>query len=106
MVRKKGVVRCLPTVRRKKIKKFKETSSFEVKSGRGRKPIASVAVEVMATALKEMISSDMWSCSARGIARSLEMPVNTVHKILQNTLHCNTFKINNVQELHPFDLLV
>ena len=39
------------------VKKFKEASSFEVKSGRGRKSIALTSVEVVAVALQERMSS-------------------------------------------------
>ena len=59
---------------KKIIKKFKETSSFEVKSSM--KSIASVP-EDEATALQERTSS------ARG-PRSLNKPVRSKHKILRN----------------------
>ncbi len=87
------------------IQKFEETGSFEVKSGRGRKSIASTSVvEDVATALEEGTSSGVQTCSARGIARCLDMPASTVHKIIRNILHCYPYKITHVQELLPADL--
>ena len=43
-------------------------------------------------------------CNVRGIARTLDMPVSMVHKILQNTLHCYYYKFSHVQESFPSDL--
>ena len=47
----------------------------------------------------------MKQCRARGIALTLDRPVSTAHKILQNKLHCYLYKISHVQELFPSDLL-
>ncbi|GBL90155.1 hypothetical protein AVEN_135491-1 [Araneus ventricosus] len=41
---------------------------------------------------------------ARGISRTLDMPVSTVSKILRNILQCYPIKITHVQELVPADL--
>ncbi|GBO17312.1 hypothetical protein AVEN_2179-1 [Araneus ventricosus] len=76
---------------KKMIDKFEESGSFDVKCGRGRKAIASPSVEDAATALQEA------SSSARGISRTLEMPVSTVRKILRNILQCYQFKITCAQ---------
>ncbi|GBL91711.1 hypothetical protein AVEN_210653-1 [Araneus ventricosus] len=90
---------------KKMIDKFEESGSFDVKCGRGRKAIASTSVEDVATALQEASSSALGTCSARGISRTLDMPVSTVRKILRNILQCYLFKIKHVQELVPADLL-
>ncbi|GBN43391.1 hypothetical protein AVEN_138007-1 [Araneus ventricosus] len=89
---------------KKMIDKFEESSSFDVKSGRGRNAIASTSVGHVATALQEASSSALGTCSARGISRTLDMPVSTVRKILRNILQCYPFKITHVQELVPADL--
>lgn len=86
------------------IKKFEATGSFGVKSGRGRKAVALTSVEDVATALEEGSNSGAQTCSARGIARTVDMPVSTVNKILRNILHCYPYKITHVQELLPADL--
>lgn len=49
----KSMVQCLLTVWRKRIKKFEDTCSSEIKFGRGKKIIVSMAVEDVVTALKE-----------------------------------------------------
>ncbi|GBM51963.1 hypothetical protein AVEN_194258-1 [Araneus ventricosus] len=86
------------------IDKFEESGSFDVKCDRRRKAIASTSVENVATALEEASSSALGTCSARGISRTSDMPVNTVHKILRNILQCYPFKIKYVQALVPADL--
>ncbi|GBM88068.1 hypothetical protein AVEN_268497-1 [Araneus ventricosus] len=65
----------------KKIDKFEESGSFDVKCGRGRKAIASASVEDVATTLREASSSALGTCSARGISRTLGMPVNACNAI-------------------------
>ncbi|NSX83577.1 hypothetical protein GOM44_04425 [Wolbachia endosymbiont of Atemnus politus] len=47
------------------IKKFEDTGSFEVKSGRGRKAIPSTSVEDVATAVQDETSGNVQTCSAR-----------------------------------------
>jgi hypothetical protein len=84
------------------VTKFEET--FNVKPGRGRKRNAPSSVEDVATALQEGSCGGAQTCSARGIARTLDMPVSTVHKILRNILHCYPYKITHVQELLQADL--
>ncbi|GBN13815.1 hypothetical protein AVEN_147377-1 [Araneus ventricosus] len=86
------------------IDKFEESGSFDMKCGRGRKAIASTAVEDVATALQEALSSALGTCSSRVIYRTLDMHVSTVLKILRNILQCYPFKISHVQELVPADL--
>ncbi|GBN55605.1 hypothetical protein AVEN_170805-1, partial [Araneus ventricosus] len=89
---------------KKKIDKFEESGSFDVKCGRGRKVIASTSVEDVATAFQEAPSSALGTCSARGISRTLDMPVSTVRKILRNILQYYPFKITHIQGLGPSDL--
>ncbi|GBN95900.1 hypothetical protein AVEN_221010-1 [Araneus ventricosus] len=89
---------------KKMIDKFEESSSFDVKCGKGRKAIASTSVEDVATALQEASSSTLGTRSARGLTRTLDMPVSTVRKILRNILQCYPFKITHVQELVPSDM--
>ncbi|GBM95627.1 hypothetical protein AVEN_256426-1 [Araneus ventricosus] len=88
----------------KMIDNFEELGSFDVKYCRGRKAIASTSVVDVATALQETSSSVLGTCSARGISRTLDMPVSTVRKIFRNILQCYPFKITHVQELVPADL--
>ncbi|GBN84403.1 hypothetical protein AVEN_180567-1 [Araneus ventricosus] len=71
-------------VLKKMIDKFEESGSFDVKCDRGRKAIAPTSVEDMATALQEASSSAFGTYSARGISRTLDMPVSKVLKILRN----------------------
>ena len=77
-----------------------------MKSGRGRKSIAptSVVVEDVAIALVKGTSSGVQTFSASGIARCLDMPASTVHKIIRIILHRYPYKITHVQELLPTDL--
>ncbi|GBN87368.1 hypothetical protein AVEN_18871-1 [Araneus ventricosus] len=89
---------------KKTIDKFEESGSFDVKCGRGRKAITSMSVEHVARELQEASRSAFGTCSARGISRTLDMPVSTVRKILQNILQCHPFKITHVQKFIPADL--
>ncbi|GBO27845.1 hypothetical protein AVEN_29603-1 [Araneus ventricosus] len=84
---------------KKMIDKFEESGSLDVKCGKGRKAIASTSVEDVATALQKASSSALGTCSARGLTRTLDMPVSTVRKILRYP-----FKITHVQELVPADM--
>ena len=61
--------------------------------------MASAVVEDVAKALEEGTSSGMQTSSAHGLARCLDMPASTVHKIIRNILHCYPYKMINVQEL-------
>ena len=63
------------------------------------KLLASTSVEGLAIALQEGMSSGMQIRSARGIARSLDIPLSTVHKTLRYILHCYPYKITQFQEL-------
>ena len=58
----------------------------------------------MVTTVQEESSGGVKSYSVRGIAKTLERPVNTVNKNLRNILHCHSYKISRVQELFPSDL--
>ena len=55
---------------------------------------------------QERSSSDMQKCSAWKIVRSLDMPMNTVNKVIQNILHCYQYKFMHVQVLLSIDLAV
>ena len=79
----------------KTIKYFEETGSFEVKSGRRRKPI--VLPPDVAKVLQDGTSSGVKTCRARKIIRFLDMSVRTVLKILCNTQHCYFYKTNHLQ---------
>ncbi|GBM04965.1 hypothetical protein AVEN_126110-1 [Araneus ventricosus] len=85
----------------KMIFNFEELGSFDVRCGRGRNPIPSTSLEDVAIALQEASNSALRTCRARGISRTLEMPVSTVRKFLQNMLQCYAFKFTHVQELVP-----
>ena len=80
------------------IQKLEKTGSFTLKPGRGKKSIAltSVVVDDVATTLEEGTSNGAQTCSARSIARCLDMPASTVHKIIRNILHCYPYKIIHV----------
>ena len=64
------------------IKKFKETSSFEVESGRGKKSIFLKSVEGVVTALQEEASSAVQTFNTLRIPRSLSMSVMRVYTVL------------------------
>ncbi|GBM47056.1 hypothetical protein AVEN_179784-1 [Araneus ventricosus] len=101
---KKGVGPMIVQGLLKMIQKFEKTGFFAVQSGRGRKKIDSTVVEEVTTAVQEESSGGVQPCSAREIARTLDRPVSTVHKILRNILHCYPYKISYMQELFPSDL--
>ena len=73
------------------IKKFENTSTFEVKSGRERKSIASMSVENVAATLEEGMCSFMQTSSVR-------VPVITEHKILRYIQNWYPDKITHVQK--------
>ena len=83
---------------------FLLTRFFDVISNRGKKRIDLMVVEEMATTVQEESNGSVKPCSAQGIARILDRPVSTVHKVLLNFLHCYPYKIRNMQELFPSDL--
>ncbi|MBJ5486920.1 hypothetical protein JGG36_24350, partial [Salmonella enterica subsp. enterica serovar Meleagridis] len=84
---KKGVGPMTAVGLEKMIQKFEKTGSFDVQSGRGRKRLDSTVVDEVATAVQEESSGGVQPCSARGIARTLDRPASTVHKILRTS--CN-----------------
>lgn len=71
---------------------------------RERKPVSVVAGKYVAKALQEQTYSDAGISSAREIGWILNMPNNTVRKVLRNILSCYPCKIAHVQELLPADL--
>ncbi|GBN00786.1 hypothetical protein AVEN_34296-1 [Araneus ventricosus] len=77
---------------KKIIEKFEESGSFDVKRGRGRKATASTSVEDVAAALQEASSSALRTCNARGISRTLDMPVSTTDEA-----HCHFQGFVNTQ---------
>lgn len=77
------------------VSKNDEKGSFKGKFGRGRKSIFSTSVEDVTTALDEE-KSIVKTCSARGIVRSLDMSVSTVHKIIFKMPHCYPYKITHI----------
>ena len=87
-------------------KKFEEGSSYEVKCNRRRNKIASKSIENVVTELQEGTNSGVQTGSARGIVISLDLHLNTVHKILRNTQGYYPYKITYVQKLLPADLPV
>lgn len=80
-------------VLKKLIDKFKETSLFDSKCGKGTNTIASMSVADVATASQEVPRSALGMCCAREISRNLDMPVSTVQKILHNILQRYPYKI-------------
>ena len=88
----------------KMIQKFKKIGSFDVQCGRKIKRNDSTVLEEMATAVQEESSDAVKPCSEGGSIQTFYRPVSTVHKILQNILHCYPYKISHVQELFPSDL--
>ena len=78
----------------------------EMKSGRGRKTVVLASIEDKTSALKQGTSSGAQTCSTLEIVQSLDMSMNTVHKILHNILHSCPHKIANVQKMLPIDLSV
>lgn len=83
------------------VSKFEHTGSLRLKPGRRTKPVDVTAVESIATALEEGSSCGAGSCSARGIAKTLEMAVNKLNKILRKIMQCYLYRIIHVQELLP-----
>ena len=78
--------------------------SFDVQSIKDIKRIDSTVVEEITTAMQRESNGGVKPCSAKGIARTFDRPVSTVHKILLNILHSYAFKISHVQELFPSKL--
>ena len=70
----------------------------------GGKELLPRVVSEVATAVQKESNCGLKHCSARGIARTLENPVSTMHEILRNILHCYLYKISHVQELFPSNL--
>ena len=88
----------------KMIQKFKKTGSIDVQCSRRRKRLNSTVIDEVATAVQEESSGGVKPCSAWGIARTLDRPMTTAHKILRSILHCYPYKTSHVQELFLSDL--
>ncbi|GBM85266.1 hypothetical protein AVEN_84095-1 [Araneus ventricosus] len=87
---------------KKMIDKFEESGSIDVKFDEINN--ASTFLEDVTRTLQEASRSALATCNARGISRTLGIPIRTVRKILQNILKCYPFKITHVQEFVPTDL--
>ena len=77
----------------KMIQKYEKTEntskegSFDLQFSRERKRMDLTVVEEVATVMQEKLSGGVNPCSARGIGRTFDRPVITVHTILRNILH-------------------
>ncbi|GFW96243.1 uncharacterized protein TNCV_572141 [Trichonephila clavipes] len=87
---KKGIGPMTAQGLEKIIQKFEETGSFHELSGRERKKVNSTVVEEVVAEVREDSSDGLQSCSAWEIARTLDRPVSTVHKILTPTIPNHT----------------
>ncbi|GFW36722.1 uncharacterized protein TNCV_1220541 [Trichonephila clavipes] len=86
------------------VTKFEETGSLNVRSGRGRKPVSTEAIEKVALQVEEDKASNMQaSTSVRHVAEALDRPRSTVQKITRNILRYYPYKLQLVQELLPHD---
>ncbi|GFU84065.1 uncharacterized protein TNCV_679641 [Trichonephila clavipes] len=85
------------------ITKFEETGSLNVRSGRGRKPISTEAIEKVALQVEEDKASNVQaSTSVRRVAEALDLARSTV-QIMRNILRYYPYKLQLVQELLPHD---
>ncbi|GFT93601.1 uncharacterized protein TNCV_677391 [Trichonephila clavipes] len=86
------------------VTKFEETGSLNVRSGRGKKPVSTEAIEKVALQVEEDKSSNVLaSTSVRRLAEALDLPRSTVQKIMRNILRYYQYKLQFVQELLPHD---
>ncbi|GFU47563.1 uncharacterized protein TNCV_2442911 [Trichonephila clavipes] len=86
------------------VTKFEETGSSNVRSGRGKKPISSEAIEKIALQVEEDKSSNVLaSTSVRRVEEALDLPRSTVQKIMRNILRYYPYKLQFLQELLPHD---
>ncbi|GFX64853.1 transposable element tc3 transposase [Trichonephila clavipes] len=94
------------TRRKTKICKFlfEETGSLNVRSGRGKKPVSTEAIEKVALQVEEDKSSNVLaSTSVRRVEEALDLSRSTVQKIMRNILRYYPYKLQFVQELLPHD---
>ncbi|GFV45546.1 uncharacterized protein TNCV_4855681 [Trichonephila clavipes] len=93
-----------PIKRTKQVTIFEETGSLNVRSGRGRNPVFSEAIEKVALQVEEDKASNVQtSTSVRRVAEALDRPRSTAQKIMRNTLRYYPRKLQLVQELLPHD---
>ncbi|GFW56981.1 uncharacterized protein TNCV_3472651 [Trichonephila clavipes] len=86
------------------VTKFEETGSLNVRSGRGRKPVSTEAIEKVALQVEEDKAPNVQvSTSVRLVAEALDLPCSTVQKIKRNILRYYPYKLQLVQELLPHD---
>ncbi|GFW89383.1 uncharacterized protein TNCV_3966731 [Trichonephila clavipes] len=83
------------------VTKFEETGSLNVRSGRGRKPVSTEAIEKVALQVEEDKASNVQaSTSVRLVSEALDLPRSTVQKIMRNIHRYYPYKLQLVQELH------
>ncbi|GFX53501.1 DUF4817 domain-containing protein [Trichonephila clavipes] len=86
------------------VTKFEETGSLNVRSGRGKIPVSTEAIEKVALQVEGDKSSNVLaSTSVRRVAEALDLPRSTVQKIMRNILRNYPYKLQFVQELLPHD---
>ncbi|GFU83874.1 uncharacterized protein TNCV_3851961 [Trichonephila clavipes] len=79
-----------------------EQRSLNVRSGRGRKPVSTEAIEKVALQVEEDKASNVQaSTSVHLVAEALDLPRSTVQKIMRNILRYYPYKLHLVQELLP-----
>ena len=69
-----------------------------------KKRILSTVVEEVTTSVLEETRGDAKPSSVREVVRTLDRTVSTIHKNVQNILHCYLHKISHVQGLFPSNL--
>ncbi|GFV88515.1 transposable element tc3 transposase [Trichonephila clavipes] len=86
------------------VKEMHAVGSLNFRSGRGRKPVSTEAIEKVALQVKEDKASNVQaSTSVRLVAEALDLPRSTVQKIMRNILRYYPYKLQLVQELLPHD---
>ncbi|GFT45052.1 uncharacterized protein TNCV_3790461 [Trichonephila clavipes] len=86
--------------------KFEETGSLNVRSGRGRKPVSTEAIEKVALQMEENKESNVQaSTRVRHVAESLDVPRSTVQKIMRNIHRYYPYKLqHDFETRHLFSL--
>ncbi|GFU67715.1 uncharacterized protein TNCV_4327691 [Trichonephila clavipes] len=86
------------------VTKFEETGPLNVRSGRGRKPVSTEAIERVALQVEEDKASDIQSnTSVLRVAEALDLPCSIVQKIMRTILRYYPYKFQLAQELLPHD---
>ena len=89
---------------KKIIKKFDETGSLTIRSGRGRKPISEDVITDVATVVVEGSQGTIAdTSSSRGVARQLDMNYSPIWKILRSVIGFYPGKISRLHKLKPSD---